>query len=438
MTKHRHITKTLLLAARRGQVSWRHLAEVLLERLGERCPGCRREAEAAAAEEIPEAAYREPVSRAVRLEVELRRYEEDRQSAGELLALLRVLSPAQRLLRIRNAPTRFANVALGESVLDEARACLPHDPQGSLGWAQTTSAVVETYTTPYDPHRILGLAYEGNAHRALGDFDRARTLLAEAWRLVVDHEVTDLDLAAELHSLFGSLASDLGDFVKASEHLENAAALYKTLADDERLGRVLMKLGALHGLVDNLPAALEADRAAVALLTPEEHPRLHLCARVNLAYHLVEAGRPQAAQDELVLYSHLFAEHSDAHLQVRVDWLEARLAAELGDPAGAERGYLAVRDELVRQGQGFHVALACLDLAALYHRQKRFGEVEEVAGQAVELFQAHALHQDALTALLLVRDAARQRTLTAKTILRVAGFLREAERSPGARFQRPN
>jgi tetratricopeptide (TPR) repeat protein len=438
MPKHRHITKKLLLAARRGQVSWRHLSEVLLERLVALCPGCRRQAEAAAAEEIPEEAYRGTVSRAVRLEAEMRRYEEDREAAPALLALLHQLSPEQRLLRIRNSPERFANVVLGENLIDEARGCLPHDPEGSLAWAHTAEAVAETYLAPYYPHRILAMAYQGNAHRALGDFDRARTLLSGAQRLVEEHEVTDLDLAAELHSLLGSLCNDLSEFGKAAEHLENAAALYKTLGDDEHLGRVLLQLGILNRLLDNLPGAIDADRAAVALLTPEEHPRLHLCARLNLAYHLVEAGRAAAARDVLLWEVDRFAEHADSHMKLRVDWLEARLAAELGDPATAERGYLAVRDEFARQRHGFNAALACLDLAALYHRKRRFAKVEEIAAQAVELFQAHALHQDALAALLLLRDAARERTLSAETILRVAAFLRAAERAPGARFQRPN
>ena len=438
MPKHRHITRKLLLAARRGQVSWQHLAGVLLERLSTACRGCREEAEAAAAEEIPAESYRQPVTRAVQIEAELRRYEEDRKTAPALLARLRELSPEQRLLRIRNAPERFANLALGEDLIDEARGCIPHDPEGSLGWARTAEAVAGTYAMPYYPHLILAIAYQGNAHRAMGDFDLARARLYQARNLMEAHQVTDLDLGAELHSLLGSLCSDLGRFDEAAEHLEGAAALYKTLGEDKRLARVLIQIGLLHGIVGNFTEALEADKAALALLTPEGDLRTYLCARLNLALHLIERGQPELARDFLEWDADLYAKNGDTYLQVRVSWLEARIALALGDPAGAERGYLAVRQEFIGKRHGFNTALVSLELATLYHEQRRFSELEEIAAQTVDLFQAYELHQEALAALVLLRDAARARSLTAETIARVTAFLREAERVPAARFQSPN
>jgi tetratricopeptide (TPR) repeat protein len=438
MATHRHISRKLLLAARRGQITYQHLAEVLLDRLGSLCPGCREEVEAVAAAEIPQEAYRPSVSRAVRLEAELRRHEEDRKAAPALLAALRGLSAEQRLLRIRNSPERFANVALGEDLIDAARACLPDDLEGSLAWARAAEAVAESYPSPYYPHLVLGIAYQGNAHRAMGDFEGARARLYQARNLMEAHGITDIELGAELNSLLGSFCSDLGRLDEAAEHLENAAALYKTVGDEERLARILIQLGILHGLRDDVSAALEADRAAQALLYLERNQRLYLAARLNFAYHLVDASRPAEARDVLDWDTDLFTGNVDAHTRLRVAWLEARIAGELGDPAAAEAGYLVVREELVRQRHGFNAALACLDLAVLYHGQGRYRELEEVAGQAVELFQAYALHQEALASLLLLRDAARVRKATVERILRVAAFLRQAERSPEARFGPPN
>lgn len=434
MAKHRHISRKLLLAARRGQITYRHLAEVLLARLGGLCPGCREEVEAVAADEIPQDAYRSSVSRAVRLEAELRRYEEDRKAAPALLAALRGLSGEQRLLRIKNSPDRFANVALGEDLVDEARACLPDDLEGSLAWARAAEAVAASYPTPYYPHLILGIAYQGNAHRAMGDFESARGRLYQARNLMETHKVTDLELGAELNSLLGSFCTDLGRLEEAAEHLENAAALYKTVGDEERLARLLIQLSVLHTRRGDVSAALDADRAALALLSFEGNRRLYLAAQLNYAYDLTDAGEVAKARDVLDWDADLYTEHADAHTRLRVAWLQARIAGELGDPAAAEAGYLIVREEFVRQRHGFNAALVCLDLAVLYHDQRRFQKLEEVASQAAELFQAYALHQEALASLLLLRDAARARKVTAETILRVAAFLREAERSPEARF----
>lgn len=438
MTDHRHVTRQLLLAARRGQITYRYLAEVLVERLSGLCPGCRGEAAAATAVEVPLEAYREPVARAVQVEADLRRWEEESRAAEALLPILRELSPEQRLLRVRNSPGRFANRALGEALLDQARACLPHDPAGSMAWAETAAAVAASYPSPHPPHDVLALALQGNARRAAGDFETAEELLFGARDLMVEQEVVELDVGAELHSLLGSLATDRRRFEHAAEHLEAAAGFYQTLGDPERLARVLMKLGTLHDLLQDLPSALEADKAACALLSPETDVRLYLAARFNYAYHLHEAGELGRARDVLDFDLDLFQKHADPHARVRFDWLEARLAAALGDPADGERGLLAVRDELAREGQGFDAAIACLHLAALYHEQGRHRAVAETAAQAVELFQVHALHREALAALLLLRDAAAAGTLTAEAIFRVAAFLRDAEGDPGARLHSTN
>jgi tetratricopeptide (TPR) repeat protein len=261
------------------------------------------------------------------------------------------------------------------------------------------------------------------------------------------HQVTDLDLGAELHSLFGSLCSDLDLFDEAAEHLESAVGLYRALGEDQRAARALMQLGLLHGIVGEFAQAIETDHAALELLVskdetgirvPEQNRRLYLGARLNLALHLAEAGEPTKALDFLEYDEDFYEEIEDSHLDVRVAWLRARIALELGDQGTAEQGYLAVREEFVRQCHGFNAALLSLELAALYHGQRRFGELEETAVQAVELFQAYELHQEALAALVLLRDAARARSLTTETIARVTAFLREAERRPAARFHSPN
>lgn len=438
MENHRHVTRRLLLAVRRGQVSYPHLAETLLERIGELCPGCREEVEAAKAGEIPLDEYRESVAHAVEVEAQLRRFEEDARTAPELLASLRALSPEQRLLRIENSPRRFANLALGEALLDEARACLPGDPKGSLAWARTLEAVASAYPVPYEAHGVMALAYQGNAFRALGDFDRGRRLLLRSQELLVERQVLDPEVTAELHSFFGSLETDHRRFAEAVEHLETAADLYRTTGEEERLARVLIQIGTLYVIMQDVPAALQADKAALALLPVEEHQALHLGARLNYANHLFEAGEPLRARDVLDYEFTLYVTEADSYTRLLFDWLQARLAGALGEPKKAESGLLAVRNELVRQGQGFDVAIACLDLAALYYELDRPEDVQRIAAQAVELFQAHALHREALAALMLFLEAARARTVTEDTLRQVSRFLQDAQRDPAARFQASN
>jgi tetratricopeptide (TPR) repeat protein len=441
MPKHRHLTRQLLLAARRGHLPAPYYMELLLERLASACPACREVIESIEEDEIPPAAYRAPVARAlgkIPVHPALEGYEAQRRAAPALFDQLAPLAAAQRLLLIRNAPERFGNLALGERALDAARACLPQDLPGSLAWAEAVEAIAGAYLAPYPAHLARAVALQANAHRALGDFARARTLFRRAQQLLDDHDVFELEVGAELNSLLASLHIDLGEWEEATHHLESAIALYQILGDTQALARTFMQLGNLQAHLGDPAAATQADRAACNLLDPETDTRLYLAARLNYAFHLQDLGESARARDVLAYERELFEASSDPLIATRVTWLLARLDVELGDPAEGERRYRELRDRFAAQEHGFHAALVCVELASLYLQQGRLAEVEEAAGQAVELFQAHALHQDALASLLLLRQAARARTLTLDALRRGATYLRRAQHEPKTRRDTAN
>ncbi|MFW6012484.1 MAG: hypothetical protein ACOC92_02110 [bacterium] len=435
MSSHRHLSHKLILANRRGQISDRDFIRVLLHRIKDSCATCRAEASRADEMDVALESYRQPVARALDVEDALQRAAEEAQTAPDLLEALRPLSSEQRLLRIRNSPARFANPALGEEILAEARACLPDDPGGSLAWARSLEAVAQAYPTPCHGHQVLAIAYRGNAYRALGDLGQAQLFLTRARNTQRRHLVADADVHAELHSFFGSLYTDLRQFDDAAGELEQAAELFRELRDELRLARVLMKIGNLHVLAGDLPAALRVDHQALYLLSPEHHRPLYLSARLNYAFHLQEAGRPLEARDQVEYERLAFLEEADAHTRIRYDWLNARLAADLTDPADAERQFLILLDHFVAQAHGFNAALVCLELAELYYAEEQFHEVCNVAGHALELFRAYETHPGAQAALQLVRDAALARTLTTKALRRAASFLQEAQADRTARFR---
>lgn len=436
-----HLTRDLLRSARRGEITYRELAELQRAHLEELCPACRRESVAERAEEIPRAEYSAPVRRvrySSRLRRETERAQVELEAAPALLEALQGHTLEQRLLRIRNTPERFANRFLCELLFEQARACLPEDPKGSQGWAETAEVIARLDAEPYVPHLVRALAFQGNARRAASDFDSALVLFYRARSLMEEHQVVDLELGAELHSFLGSLFTDLRRFDMAAEHLEGAASLYEILEDDEGTAKVLMQLSSLHRYRGDVDAALEADAAVLELVSPHENSRLYLCARFNHTSNLELAGQPQNAREVLVYDAELYEEAADAYMRVQVTWLEGRIAAALGEPEEAERAFLAARDHFVEQEHGYNCARVCLHLASLYHREGRWEALQDAAVQAVQLFQAHALHQDALAALTLLRDAAAARQATAEMIQRIADFLQKAERDPGARFETTN
>ena len=252
---------------------------------------------------------------------------------------------------------------------------------------------------------------------------------------MVDHEVAEIELGAQLHSFLGSLFTDLRRFDIAAEHMESASRIYQALGDDEGTARILMQLSTLRRYRGELNEALDADQEAIQLLAPRTSPRLYLSARFNYASNLALAGQPQRAREILVYDQDLYDEFADEHTRIRVTWLAGRISRATGALEEAEADFRSVRDHFVAQEHGFNCALVCLDLAFLYHCEARWLDLHDIASQAVRLFQAHALHQEALAALVLLRDAAAAERATAETIERVVTFLHSAQRDPKARFE---
>ncbi|HYU32574.1 MAG TPA: hypothetical protein VEW48_10465 [Thermoanaerobaculia bacterium] len=115
-------------------------------------------------------------------------------------------------------------------------------------------------------------------------------------------------------------------------------------------------------------------------------------------------------------------------------WLRGDIAAGQGDLAAAERAYVGTRDGFIGQGIGYDAAMVSLDLAVLYLRQGRAADVRRIAEEMIPLFQAQDVHREALAALVLFQEAARQDRLTVEKTLEVAAYLRAARHEPALRF----
>jgi len=111
------------------------------------------------------------------------------------------------------------------------------------------------------------------------------------------------------------------------------------------------------------------------------------------------------------------------------------VAAGMGDLDAAERAYLATRDGFVAQGIGYDAAMVSLDLAVLYLREGRTADVRRIAEEMLPIFAAQDVHREALAALTLFQEAARQDQLTVERAREVVTYLREARSEPGVRFQ---
>ncbi|HYX24620.1 MAG TPA: hypothetical protein VFC23_10750, partial [Thermoanaerobaculia bacterium] len=194
--------------------------------------------------------------------------------------------------------------------------------------------------------------------------------------------------------------------------------------------RPMLTLGTLYYNRGDVGKAAEVTQAALDVMPPGEDSRFFLYARHNLSWYLVEAGHFSAAAEILEEDRERYREFPDAFTQLRLLWLQGRIAFGLGHRKEAEKAFQATRDGFVRERSGYDAAMASLDLAMIYVEEKRSGELQELAAQMNELFSAEDVHREAVAALLLFEEAVRQETLTVEVVRDLSAYLKAARNNP--------
>ncbi|HEY4574737.1 MAG TPA: hypothetical protein VIJ26_12250, partial [Thermoanaerobaculia bacterium] len=120
---------------------------------------------------------------------------------------------------------------------------------------------------------------------------------------------------------------------------------------------------------------------------------------------------------------------------IRLRWLEGRIARDLGRLDQAETALREARDGFIERGIGFDAARVSLDLATVYLRQGRTADLKRLAAEMVPVFESRDVHQEALAALLLFRQAADAEEVTLGLLERISGYLQLARKNPELRFR---
>jgi tetratricopeptide (TPR) repeat protein len=429
-----HITRELLRAVARGELSERALAQIETQHLESLCPVCRREIQAWREEGTAEVGYEYALQA---LPAVLGRHASDlmkqmRQAERDLEELL-AIPPTERFIRIDRSRSRFRGPVLAERLIQESRRRTPASPREGLDLAELARAVIHRSPDHPDTFSLLALASAqmANACRAGGDLRQAEEHFRHTRYLVRNQGVTDPLTLAQIDHLEGSLRKDQRRFEEAEDLLTRSAMLFRISGDAAETARVLLILGELsfhQGLLDR---AVEMVQAALERLPPEEEPRLYLSSRHNLALYLAEAGQFAQAAGLVAADEDLYRRIPEPWLQLRLSWLRGKIAAGLGDAAEAERLFRETRDGFVRQGNGYDAAMASLDLALLYLKEGRTADVLPLAEEMAALFEARDVHREALAAVLLFQEAAERDEITAGMVRELAARLETARR--GAR-----
>ena len=433
-----HLTEDLLRAVARGELPPRAIVEIGVSHLMGLCETCRREIEAFWRKAKGDTAAQGLSLLPALVGEQVSRLEEDLRRAARDLRELLDLPAEDRLGRIRRARGRFRSPLLGRMLLEESRKRLPDEAEEAMQLAELARTVAQHI--PYLPGSFdllaLANAEKANALRILDKVVQAEETFGHVRLLVRDHEVTDPEVLARVAELEASLRKDQRRFAEMEELLARAALHYGLSGNGVGIGRVLVKLADVSFYRGDVDRALTEIRRAAEAIPAEADPRLYMCARYNLARYLVEAGEHEQAAELLSTDADLYCRFPDAWTQLRVAWLHGKIAARRGASEEAERIFLETRDGFVARGNGYDAATVCLeDLAPLYLREGRAVDLRRVADEMYPIFQSQDIHREALTALVIFREAARREELTLRKVRTFAAYLREARCNPGLVFQ---
>jgi transcriptional regulator with XRE-family HTH domain len=277
----------------------------------------------------------------------------------------------------------------------------------------------------------LSLAFLGNAVRLPGDFGPADELFSRSEAYAIERPLPPL-LEARRLDLLASLRREQRRFDEALIHIDRALGLDPKRRSAGR--RRLMKAKIFEERGD-LEAAIVELRGAAGESDALSEPRLLFWLRHNLADYLSKIGRFVEAKALVPEVRDLCRRYGGELDEIRLRWIEGRIAAGLGraDEATAKLGQ--VRGEYLAHGLPYDAALAALELATFYLRAGRTEQVKDLARQMLPVFQAHEIHREALAAITLFRQAAEQERATLALAERVGAFLLASRANPGLAFE---
>ncbi len=413
-----HVPQELLERFLRAEAS-REESQAVVRHLLSECPRCSETAHQAisgiglgSTRRIGwETAYEEVFQRALAFATrEEQRLAVERLRGWAQWASLEPLTPQARFAVVE-ADESFHTWGLYERLLDASRWYMRKEPAEAVDIVRLAITVAERI----DPAAVsekLGVDFLANAWAALGnvkriasDFAGARSAFKEAWRFVAEGTGDPL-VKAHVIGLEASYIKDIGEFETAESSLEEALAIYRKAGDLYRQGRILLKMGDVIGYA-NPERGISHLREALALIDTRD-PRLELCARHDLAWFLNESSRAEEALAILDRARPLYKDFQDSFTQLRLHWLEGKIAANLGDLAGAESILGQLWEELRVRDLNQEVVLVSIDLAKVLTWQGNFSLAAELAGQCFSIMKGWGLHRDALAAWLVLQETLAQ------------------------------
>lgn len=245
----------------------------------------------------------------------------------------------------------------------------------------------------------------GNAYRVVDALDLAERALETA---LDRYEAGSLDphLLALIADRTASLLCHRRRFAEALALLDRLHGFYLAAGETHLAAKTLITRGLY---TENSGAPLEAvliTCRGLALLEPGRDEALQLAGVHNLLWCGTELGFFRLVRDLLGRVRPLYGAQRLNLLRLR--WVEARVAAGLGEPAQAEELYLEAREGFLAARLVFPASMISLELLKLWLGEGRWLEARALSAELVPAFRALQAGREAFLSLMFLRRACEQ------------------------------
>lgn len=366
----------------------------------------------------------------------------ERAAAPGLLAKLLQL-PWERRLALVRRNERYQTVALADLLLDRHPTPTPTPIPGAAALrierAELATAIAERLDPadcgPTVVRDLLGRAWiqTGEARRLAGDLPGAERAVRSASPLLVEASPGE---RLDLLRLQAALAADRGRFDEADRLLDHAALACRSAGELYPAASAAIERGTLHATAGRYESAIEllgegtdllATLAAAAAPTVPDNetqpdPALLAAALHRRADLLFEVGRGDEARETAVRLAPLYERLGDRTGLLRLGWLRGKIEED-----GA--ALLEVREGLLAAGLGLAAAQVSLDLAVVYARKGRWGEIRHLAEEMLPIFRTRDLRSESMAGLLVFRRAVETESASVEFLVEVARYLLGSRRT---------